>query len=217
MPLFSARNVCFKGIVQYPDIDIEEGRATFISGESGCGKSSLLRLISGVTSPDAGEITYRGKPVADYDPVGLRREVLLCSQASYLFDTDVDENFAKYYGYRDLPAPTPEQIRPYLGVCAFDMPGNTPCHTMSGGERQRVFTAICLSLRPKVLMMDEPTSALDDTTANKMLSNIKIFCAEHGITLIVVSHNAALVQAYADDIITLGVCLQTITAGRAQA
>jgi putative ABC transport system ATP-binding protein len=74
---------------------------------------------------------------------------------------------------------------------------------MSGGERQRISISICLSLRPKVLLLDEPTSALDDMTSNAVMSNLKTFCHENNITLIIISHNKALAQTYADNIITL--------------
>lgn len=203
MPLFSLKNVNFKDIIHYPDIEIPENQTTFICGESGSGKSTLLKLLNGVVSADAGEILYAGKRIRDYDPVALRREVLLCGQSVYLFDKNIQENFNEYYDYRDLPPVSPEDIEKYLHICAADFPLDTPCATMSGGERQRVFIAVCLSLRPGVLLLDEPTSALDDATAGAMMSAIKAFCREENITLIVVSHNRALAAAYADRTISL--------------
>lgn len=176
---------------------------TFICGESGYGKSTLLKLLNGVATPDFGEILYNGKPVNDYDPILLRREVLLCGQAAFLFDDSIEENFAQYYSYRDLPAIPPEQMHTFLKICAIDLPLDTPCTTMSGGERHRVFTAIHLSLQPKILLLDEPTGALDELTANTVLANIKTFCRENNITPIIVSHNQALIQSYADNTITL--------------
>ena len=203
MPLFSLKNVSFKNIIHYPNIELPGGCAIFICGESGCGKSTLLKLLCGVASPDAGEILFDGRPVCSVDPVTHRREVLLCGQSAFLFDESIKENFAQYYSYRDLPPPGVDEIAGYLKITAADFPLDAQCATMSGGERQRVFTAICLSLCPKVLLLDEPTSALDDATANALLTNIKSFCYERGISLIVVSHNQALVQAYADYSVTL--------------
>ena len=92
----------------------------------------------------------------------------------------------------------------YLKLCAALFPLGADCAAMSGGERQRVFAAICLSLRPKALLLDEPTSALDDNTANTVMTNIKTFCRENNITLIVVSHNKALAETFADHVIALG-------------
>lgn len=202
--MFTLKNVNFKSIVSYPDIEIQRGCATFICGESGSGKSTLLKLLSGVATADAGEILYNSKPVAGYDPVMLRREVLLCGQSTFLFDGDIKENFTNYYEYRDLPPISEEDMQKYLKICAANFPLDTDCTTMSGGERQRVFISICLSLSPRVLLLDEPTSALDDDTAVAVLTNIKDFCFNTGITLIIVSHNKKLVRSHADCTITLG-------------
>jgi len=129
--------------------------------------------------------------------------VLLCGQSAYLFDGSVQQNFAEYYNYRDLPPIDPDKANAYLNICSARVGPDALCATMSGGERQRVFIAICLSFLPKVIMLDEPTSALDDETANAMMSNIKAFCKEHGATLITVSHNKKLSAMYADYTIML--------------
>jgi len=203
MSLFSIKNVRFKNIIHYPDIEIPEGLSTFICGESGCGKSTLLKLLCGVSSIDAGEITYNGISISDYDPIKLRREVLLCGQSAFLFDKSIEENFYQYYNYRDLSPIDSKKIYEFLKICAVDFPLDTQCSTMSGGERQRVFTAICLSFYPRVLMLDEPTSALDDITANSVMTNLKAFCRESEISLIIVSHNQVIVKAYSEYTINL--------------
>jgi len=202
-PLFSLKNVWFKDIIHYPDIEILQDGVTFICGESGCGKSTLLKLLNNAASPASGEILYAGRRIEDYDPVILRREVLLCGQTTFLFGSTVQENFIEFYKYRDLSPINQDEINKYLKICAANFPLDAPCATMSGGERHRVFTSICLSLRPKVLLLDEPTSALDNVTSNTVMSSVKTFCKDNNITLIVVSHNMALAQTYADNVITL--------------
>jgi len=201
--IFSLNGVWFKDIIHYPNIEIPQGGVTFICGESGCGKSTLLKLLNNTVSPAFGEILYAGKRIKDYDPVTLRREVLLCGQTTFLFGSTVLENFIEFYKYRDLSPISQDEINKYLKICAANFPLDASCVTMSGGERHRVFTSICLSLHPKVLLLDEPTSALDNTTSNTVMSNIKTFCNENNITLIVVSHNTALAQTYADSVIML--------------
>jgi len=209
--LFSLNGVTFKNIIRYPDIKIPTGGlTTFICGESGCGKSTLLKLLNGVASPSAGEIFYNSESILTYDPVMLRREVLLCGQSAYLFDGSIADNFKQYYSYRNISAPTADEISKYLSICSADFLHTAECNTMSGGERQRVFTAICISLQPKVLLLDEPTSALDDATAYEMLTNIKSFCQNQEIALIVVSHSKAIVEKFADNIITLEPISQTL-------
>jgi putative ABC transport system ATP-binding protein len=201
--MFTLNNVIFKNLIRYPPIQIRENAATFITGESGCGKSTLLKLLNGVVSADDGEIFYDGKPIEEYNPVFLRQQVLLCGQTAFLFNGSIQDNFEQFYKYRDLTCPAPHEIQQYLKICAAEFPLCSICTTMSGGERQRIFTAICLSLKPRVLMLDEPTSALDDKTSNSVIFNIKSFCQEHAITLIIVSHNSALAVVCSDHIITL--------------
>ncbi len=74
---------------------------------------------------------------------------------------------------------------------------------MSGGERQRVFIAIMLSLARKVIMLDEPTSALDKETGSIVMAQIKEYCFNKGLRAFVISHDESLVEMYQDQIINL--------------
>jgi putative ABC transport system ATP-binding protein len=203
MPIFKLKNVHYKNILHYPDIEIQKGITTFISGESGAGKSTLLKLLNGIVSPTSGEIFYRNKNIDDYDQIALRREVLLVGQSAYLFNMTIKENFREYYAYRDLANISDEDMNFFLQLCAIDFSLDTACETMSGGEQQRIFLAINLSFPSKVLMIDEPLSALDEKNANVLMENIKKHCNECGKTLIVVSHDKAIVEKYADEVINI--------------
>ncbi|MCL2857189.1 MAG: ABC transporter ATP-binding protein [Oscillospiraceae bacterium] len=203
MALFVLEDVDFKGIIRYPHIKIEPCCTTFICGESGSGKSTLLKLLNGVISPTDGSIAYLGQDIDKLDPIALRRDVLFVGQAVYLFDKSIKDNFLAYYAYRDLDPISEAEIKHYLDICSLNLPIDSSCDVLSGGERQRVFIAINLSFCPKVLMMDEPTSALDDKNANALMENIKSHCKESDMTLIVVSHDRAIAEKYADQIILL--------------
>lgn len=203
MALFTLENVNYKDIIRYPYIKISEGGATFICGESGSGKSTLLKLLNGVISPTDGEITYSDKNIEDHDPITLRREVLLISQSVYLFDMTIKDNFNEYYAYRELEPISEEAMKSYLDICSVNLPLDSMCSVLSGGERQRVFIAINLSLGAKVFMLDEPTSALDDKNSNTLMENVKAFCKQNDATLLVVSHDRAIADKYADHIISL--------------
>jgi len=203
MNLFNLENVSYKDIVNYENIEIPAG-TTFICGESGCGKSTLLKLLNGVISPTCGIIYYKGEDISEIDPIELRREVLLVSQSAYLFDNKtIKENFIEYYSYLNLEQPTEQQINKYLSICCINLPIESDCTVLSGGEKQRVFLAINLSLNPQVLMLDEPTSALDDRTADTLLENIKSYCEKHKISTVIISHDQSIAFKYADRIFTL--------------
>ncbi len=196
--ILTAQKVNFKNILYYPDIEINTGQCTFFSGKSGAGKSTLLKLFNGTLSPTEGTILYNGKSIEDMDTVALRREVLLVSQSLYLFDISISENFREYYAYRNLTMPEACEIQKYLSICCADFPLETLCSSMSGGERQRIYTAIYLSFMPRVLMLDEPTSALDRQTGFSFMENITSYCKKTGITLLIISHDTALTEQFAE-------------------
>ncbi len=203
MDIISLSQVVFQSMIRYPDIKIPKGKTTFIHGPSGCGKSTLLKLINGTISPDSGEIVFNGNNIDDIDTIKLRRDILLVSQSVFLFSGTIEENFKKYYEYRDQETPSKEHMEKFLQICRAEFPLETRCETMSGGERQRVYIAIFLSFMPEVLMLDEPTSALDNTSSDIIMSNIKNFSDDNDMTTIVVSHYLPLAQKYGDNIIAL--------------
>ena len=203
MDVISVNQAVFQSMIRYPDIKIAKGKTTFIHGPSGCGKSTLLKLINGTTSPDSGEIFYKGNNIENIDTIDLRREILLVAQSVFLFTGTIEENFKKYYEYRDRDLPTKETMEKFLKICSAEFSLETRCETMSGGERQRVYIAIFLSFMPDVLMLDEPTSALDNTSSDIMMSNIKNFSKDNEMTTIVVSHYLTLAEKYGDEIIAL--------------
>jgi len=201
--IITLNNINFKNIIAYPNISINAMQTTFVCGDSGTGKSTLLQLINNVISPESGEITFKGENITSIDPLELRKNVLLCNQSIYLFDETIEENFKRYYELRELPPLTTEQIRFYLELCCINFPLESECVSMSGGERHRIFIAICLSFLPAVLMLDEPTAALDDINANRLIKNIKSFSNANNITLIIVCHDKNIVDKYADNVIEL--------------
>lgn len=204
IPIFSLRAVQARQEIIYPDIDIKAGSIIFISGESGCGKSTLLNLLNGMLDDYSGTINYNGKDIRSLEPLRLRREVSLVSQSIYLFEGTVEENFAAFYGYRDLPSPEPASIQYYLNLCSISVPLDTPCPELSGGEQHRIYLAIFISFGPKILLLDEPTAALDSQNASAMLDNICQFCRQENITLVVISHDLSLAEKFAENHIVLG-------------
>lgn len=201
--ILTARDLQFKDIINYPSIDIKRNQTTFICGKSGCGKSTLLKLLNATVSPSKGIIMYNGENIFEINTVELRKEVILASQIVFLFDGTVEDNFNQYYAYREMEGLTAENMKKYLAICCADFELSARCEKMSGGERQRIFMAICLSFMPKVLMLDEPTSALDQNTAKIFFENITSFCAQKEITLIVISHDKILTEKFADNKIML--------------
>ena len=124
-------------------------------------------------------------------------------ESAFLFEGTVGENFDAFCEARESATLAAEDKQKFLRLCCANFPLDAPCVHLSGGERQRVFLAICLSFLPKVLMLDEPTSALDQETAERFMAQVLAFCRERGMTVVAVSHDPALTERHAENIISL--------------
>lgn len=203
MEILRFENVKF--IKEYDDFSIDKNEVVFVVGKSGSGKSTLLKLINNTLQMKSGRIFYKDKNILNINPVDLRRNIIMTSQENFLFDMTIRENFHEFYKLRDLKELTDKEIATFLRITNFDVDLNLNVEKLSGGEKQRVFLAIALSMNPEVLLLDEPTSALDNKTAFDMMKNIVDYCKHNDITLVVVSHAKQLVDEFADKIIDLGV------------
>ena len=202
MEILRFENVKF--IKEYDDFTINKNEIVFIVGKSGSGKSTLLKLINNTLQMKSGSIFYKDTNILNIKPVELRRNIMMTSQENFLFDMTIKENFHEFYKLRDLENLTDDEIVKFLKITDFDVDVNLDVEKLSGGEKQRVFLAIALSMRPAVLLLDEPTSALDSNTAFNMMKNIVDYCKHNDITLVVVSHARNLVDEFADKTIDLG-------------
>lgn len=202
MEILRFENVKF--IKEYDDFSIDKNEVVFVVGKSGSGKSTLLKLINNTLQMKSGRIFYKDENILNIKPVELRKNIIMTSQENFLFDMTIRENFHEFYKLRDLEELTDEEITKFLKITNFDVDLNLNVEKLSGGEKQRVFLAIALSLDPEVLLLDEPTSALDNKTAFDMMKNIVDYCKHNDITLVVVSHARQLVDEFADKIIDLG-------------
>ncbi len=201
--MFQTKNLIFKDFLMYDDIHILKSKVNFIKGSSGSGKSTLLKMFNKTENFSNGEILYKGKPLTEYDSIALRKEVKLISQTAFLFSGTIKENFDLFYKYCERQAPNNETMLFFLKLAITDFSIDTLCDNLSGGEKQRVYIAICLSMGAEIIMLDEPTSALDSELANKLLSNIINYCKAKQKTLVIISHDANLIENFSENIIEL--------------
>ncbi len=201
--MFKTKELSFNNFIFYDDMVINRGEINFITGASGSGKSTLLKLFNRTENYSGGEIFYKDKPITEYDSILLRKEVKLISQTTFLFSGTIEENFNLFHEYCEHEKITQERMNYFLKLTKAKFSLDTGCDTLSGGERQRVYIAICLSMNSEVIMLDEPTSALDYKLAVQVLENISYYIKEQSKTLIVVSHDAKLVQQFAQNRIVL--------------
>lgn len=201
--LFKTENLEFGGFIKYKDIEIKKKLINFIVGESGVGKSTLFKLLNCSLPKSGGNIYYNDINTDNIDTLKLRQEISLISQDIFLFDDSIKYNFIEFYKYRKLPPPTDITIEKFLKLCCVYFNLDKDASTMSGGERQRLYIAIFLSLKPKVILLDEPTSALDSKSGSGVIKNIISYCKSNNIDMVAVSHDKKLTAEYSENTITL--------------
>ncbi len=201
--MFTTKNLVYRNFIFYNDISVLKSKVNFITGASGCGKSTLLKLFNRTQNYSAGEILYNDKSITEYDSISLRSEVRLISQTTFLFPGTIKENFDLYRKYCNKSPINEDEMNYFLRLTEADFPLDNLSGELSGGQRQRAYLAVCLSMGAQTFMLDEPTSALDSKLSNKVLENVTNFVKENDQTLVVISHDTALVEKFAEHIIDL--------------
>jgi iron(III) transport system ATP-binding protein len=197
----------FNNTVLFKDfqMNVTKGSVTAILGDSGKGKTTLLRLISGLETPNEGIITLDDRilfgPSTNLDT--SVREVGLVFQDYSLFPhMSVAENIA--YGVkrsdRKLKKKIVAELLEMMELNDFHQRKPYEC---SGGQQQRIAITRALASQPKVLCLDEPFSNLDQSLKERMRALMKDWFKSKGVTVIMVTHDKEDAQAMADQIITL--------------
>lgn len=169
--------------------DIAQGEFFSLLGASGCGKTTLLRLLAGIEQPTSGRIVIDGD-----DMVGVpanRRPTNMVFQSYAIFPhLNVAENIG--YGLRNMPISkreAAERVGEALELVKLDGYGSRNVHQLSGGQRQRVALARALVCKPKVLLLDEPLSALDKNLRSEMQIELRSLQRTVGVTFVFVTHD----------------------------
>src|SRR5690348_3571580 len=171
------------------NLQIYRGEMFALVGASGCGKTTLLRMLAGFARQSSGSISIDGVEMSDVPP--HERPVNMMFQSYALFPhMTVERNVG--YGIKRLPldgAARQKRIQEALDMVQLGPLAQRKPHQLSGGQRQRVALARALIRRPKVLLLDEPLSALDKKLREKTQFELMDLQYQVGITFIVVTHD----------------------------
>ena len=177
-------------IISHFSLKIKAGERIALVGSSGCGKSTILSLMTGLYEPWEGEILYDGKPRNTIDRMAFVNSVSVINQDVTLFEGTIADNvkmwdesiedFAMVLACNDAQIHEEIMERPgaYQGIVSDR--GNN----FSGGQRQRIEIATALAKEPTILLMDEGTSALDPETESKVMAHLY----DQGLTLVLIAH-----------------------------
>jgi ABC-type lipoprotein export system ATPase subunit len=191
-------------------VDVEIARGDFVAlrGASGTGKSTLLHLIGGLYTPNAGEIIFRGQKLSGYSEGELtlfrNRRVGFVFQAYHLLpELTALENVCLSARIARIPAGQAEKrARELLGRVGLNAREDHKPSELSGGEQQRVAIARALVNEPELLLADEPTGNLDSKTGGEIIELLKSLRVEKQTTLVIATHDEK-VAAHAQRVIEL--------------
>ena len=206
----SLRNVTFgyaplgEPLLKDFSLELEPGRSVALVGGSGCGKSTVAKLVAGLHQPWSGEILFDGLPIDAYDRDAFTSSLGMVDQDIFLFTGSVKDNFRFADGtiseasmvQAAQDAQVHEAILKHPG--GYDAQISEGGRNFSGGQRQQLEIARVLAGNPRVLILDEATSALDAQTEAKVMEALR----RRGATTIMVAHRLSTIRD-ADEILVL--------------
>jgi oligopeptide/dipeptide ABC transporter ATP-binding protein len=184
---------------------IERGQTLSLVGESGCGKSTVAKLIMGLQGATGGSLRFDGQALGADRPAALRQRMQMIFQDPYASLNPrwrvariIAEPLRTYGMITDARALRAEvdRLLEFVGLAAAD--GDKFPHEFSGGQRQRISIARAISTKPEFLVCDEPTSALDVSVQAQILNLMRQLQRDLGLTYLFISHDLAVVNYISD-------------------
>ncbi len=196
MKAIEYKNICMsyngKKIIENFNLEIEKGEFVTIIGSSGCGKTTILKMVNKLIVPTSGNIIVCGECTNSRDIIELRRSIGYAIQGSVLFPhLTVEKNIAYVPNLISKDKNMTERaVKKWMKIVGLDesLRKNYP-DQLSGGQQQRVGIARALAGEPEIVLMDEPFGAVDEITRATLQDEIIRIHKETGITIMFVTHD----------------------------
>ena len=192
--------------------EVYPGEVLALVGESGCGKTTTGNLLLGLMPPSGGSVTLDGRHVGSLtarELLRLRRTVQMIFQDPYeslnprMQVHEIVAEPLKVHGQAGTTAELAQRVHDALAQAGMTPPEaylHRLPYELSGGQRQRIVIAAALALRPQLLVADEPVSMLDVSIRAEILNLLRSLADDHGIAVLMITHDLSTVAAYADRI-----------------
>ena len=189
------------------NLRIEKGSFVTIIGSSGCGKTTLLKMVNGLLTPDSGNILLNGENIRDKDQIRLRRNIGYAIQGSVLFPhMTVEQNIAYVPNLlnRRNRKKTKAAVDKWMEIVGLEqeVKDRYPAE-LSGGQQQRVGIARALAASPEILLMDEPYGQLDVELRFRLEDELIKLWQQLGTTVIFITHNIEEAVYLSENILVL--------------
>lgn len=200
MEIISFQNVSYQSILHNITGSFRENKITTFIGPSGAGKTTCLKHINGLISPDSGNVFYCGENISSIDILSLRKKIGMAFQSAPMLNGTVYDNL-------NLPLQIfNKKLSQERAVSLLEMVElgeeflSRKIKTLSGGEKSRISIARTFVSKPEVLLLDEITSSLDYTLVREIERLVMKLQREHQLTVIWITHDLAQAERVSDDI-----------------
>ncbi|ORU93201.1 MAG: energy-coupling factor ABC transporter ATP-binding protein [Cycloclasticus sp. symbiont of Poecilosclerida sp. M] len=202
-PIITIKNLSLsysgKQLLDIAQLTLEQQQCTLLTGCNGSGKTSLLKIISGLLQPQHAEIEYQDLDLSWKKAKSLiQKDFIYMHQQPYLFDDDVINNIS--YGllrYGENKARAHKKVMEALDWAGISHLAYRQAKLLSGGEKQRVALTRARILSPRLLLLDEPTASMD-IGAKAQTSSLLQRLKKEGVSILITSHEAHTIDQLAD-------------------
>ncbi|MFU0791090.1 ABC transporter ATP-binding protein [Virgibacillus proomii] len=203
MSLFRVESLKVNGILEMDKLEIQANKIICIIGKSGSGKSTFLRLLNHLDSPDQGKILYHGEDISSMDPIKLRRKITMVPQTPVIFPGTIKENLLIGQKFSGIELADDAYLKKVLNRISLHKSLETPAEDLSGGEKQRLSLARAMLLDAEVFLLDEPSSALDRATADDVVGAFIDFIKAENKSMLMITHDLEIANRIADETIDM--------------
>ena len=182
--------------LKFPDFSLSKGEQALILGQSGCGKTTLLHLLSGLLKPNSGDVNIDNEDISKMYGAALdnfrgANIGIVFQTAHFIESLTVKENLTLTQTLAGKSKDI-DKIKKLLADLGVESKLNAKLNALSVGEKQRVSIARALVNSPALILADEPTSALDDKNCDAVLKLVREQAKKHNSTLLIVTHDKRL-------------------------